>query len=88
VDKLNLQFVLLREFSAQAPHRGHQAESVELGWVQLVGQVVDVGGNFRGYFRNAVQLLSSLGRKRGGVLLPKLFEPDLQERHPLTEIGV
>jgi hypothetical protein len=48
---------------------------------------MDTGRDFRGYFRNFVQLLAGLGRKAARVML-ELFKSYLQERHPLTQIVV
>jgi hypothetical protein len=50
--KLDLYVVLLGEFSAEAPQGDDQTQSVQLEWVKLVGQVVNVGRNFPRYFRN------------------------------------
>lgn len=68
MEELDSQLVSLREFSAEAPYASRETQNVQLGWMKLVGQVVDTGRNFRGYFHKVVQLLPDLRRKAGHIL--------------------
>src|SRR5580704_2362311 len=69
MNKLDFQLVPLREFSAKACYAGRQTQNVQLGWMQLVRQVVETGRNFPGYSLKGVKLLPCLRRKVGRILL-------------------
>jgi len=77
-----------RENSLQKLPKAATKPSVSnLYGVELVGQVMEVGRNFRGYLCNVVQLLLSLEREPDRVLR-YLLQADLEQCHPLTQIVV
>jgi len=85
MDKFNLQVVPIGEFSAEALDGCYRAHKVEQRGPQPVRQIVDTRRNFSGYFGEAVELCSSLGRQPRSIAT-KLREADLQQRHPLVQI--